>query len=92
MLNEKIKELRLSFGISQVKLAEDLGVSKQCVSNWENDNVQPSIDMLIKIVKYFNVSCDYMLGIQAQTQLDVSGLKEHEVAHLKLLVKDLLNE
>ncbi len=91
MLSEKIKELRLSFGISQVKLAEDLGVSKQCVSNWENDNVQPSVDMLIKIVKYFNVSCDYMLGIQSQTQIDVSGLKESEIAHVKMLVKDLLN-
>ena len=36
MLNEKIKKLRISHGISQVILAKELGVSKQCVSNWEN--------------------------------------------------------
>lgn len=35
MLNERIKELRIAMNISQVKLGEELGVSKQCVSNWE---------------------------------------------------------
>ena len=39
MLNERIKELRTASGISQVELAEKLGVSKQSVSNWENDNI-----------------------------------------------------
>ena len=41
MLNERIRELRNAAGISQVELAEKLGVSKQSVSNWENDNIQP---------------------------------------------------
>ena len=50
MINEKLKELRKDFNISQVTLAKELGVSKQCVSNWENDNILPSIDMLIKII------------------------------------------
>ena len=47
MLNERIRELRNAAGISQVELAEKLGVSKQSVSNWENDNIQPSIEMLV---------------------------------------------
>ena len=46
MLNDRIKELRKAFGVSQVELAKALNVSKQCVSNWENDNVLPSIEML----------------------------------------------
>ncbi len=92
MLNERIKELRQSFGISQVALANDLGVSKQCVSNWENDNVQPSIEMLVKLAKYFNVTCDYMLGTEPQTQIDVSGLNDQEISHIKLIIKDLLNK
>ena len=62
MLNERIKELRISRGMSQVEIAEKLGVSKQSVSNWENDNIQPSIDMLIKISHLFSVSTDYLLG------------------------------
>lgn len=46
MLNERIKELRLAHGMTQVELARELSVSKQCVSNWENNNIQPSVDML----------------------------------------------
>lgn len=62
MLNERIKLLRIGRGLSQVDLAEKLGVSKQSVSNWENDNIQPSIEMLVKISHIFSVSTDYLLG------------------------------
>ena len=59
MLSDKIKNLRKALSISQVKLANDLGVTKQCISNWEKDNIVPSVEMLIKIAKYFSVSCDF---------------------------------
>ena len=89
MLNEKIRILRQSFNLSQVELAKQLGVSKQCVSNWENDNIQPSIEMLVKLAKLFNVSCDFLLDLQPQETIDVTGLTETEIAHLKLIIKDL---
>lgn len=92
MLNEKIKELRSGYGISQVELAKRLGVSKQCVSNWENDNVQPSIEMLVQIARFFNVTTDYLLGLDGNDTIDVSGLTEAQKAHVKLLVKDLSKE
>lgn len=92
MLNEKIKELRKSLGISQTQLAASLGVSKQCVSNWENDNIQPSIEMLIKISEFFKVSTDYLLGLKNDNVIDVSGLTQNEKAHIILLIKDLLNK
>ena len=41
MLGNQIKELRLAFGWTQVELARRLYISKQTVSNWENDNSQP---------------------------------------------------
>ena len=63
MINKRIRELRLSRGMSQPELAAKLGVSKQCISNWENDNIQPSIEMLIAISRFFMVSTDYLLGI-----------------------------
>lgn len=89
MLNEKIKELRIALNISQVKLASELGVSKQCVSNWENDNIQPSIEMLIKIAHFFHVSCDYLLGTNAEKVIDVSSLSNEQIAHLILIVQDM---
>lgn len=90
MLNENIKKLRITHGISQVTLAKELGVSKQCVSNWENDNILPSIDMLVRIASYFRVSCDYLLGIDERETIDVSGLDDEAIAHISLIVKDLL--
>ena len=53
MLNENIKTLRISRNMNQVEFAKALCVTKQCVSNWENDNVVPSIDMLCKIADFF---------------------------------------
>ncbi len=92
MLNEKIKKLRISYNLSQVDLAKRLDVSKQCVSNWENDNVQPSIEMLIKIAKFFNVSTDYLLDLDEKDLIDVRGLSDTEIAHIKLLIQDLIDK
>lgn len=78
MFNERIKELRLSLGINQVEFGKKLNVSKQCVSNWENDNIQPSIDMLIRICNTFSVSADYLLGIEYSESVDISDLTEEE--------------
>lgn len=89
MLNEKIKKLRQSYNISQVELAQRLGVTKQCVSNWENDNVLPSIEMLVKIAEQFNVTTDYLLGLENNQVVDVSGLSDSEIAHIKLIINDL---
>lgn len=89
MLNDNIKTLRQARGITQVELAHSLGVSKQCVSNWENDYIQPSIDMLIKIAKFFKVSTDYLLGLGCDTTVNVAGLSEKEIAHLRLIIDDL---
>ena len=61
-LNENIKKLRMAKGLNQVEFAKSLSVTKQCVSNWENDNVIPSIEMLCKIADFFEVSTDYLLG------------------------------
>ena len=91
MLNENIKSLRLSYNLSQVELASALGVSKQCISNWENDYIQPSVEMLIKIAKYFNVTTDYFLGLTGDNTVNMDGLTEKEIAHIKLLIADLLN-
>ena len=89
MLNERIKELRPAKRMTQVELANSLGLTKQCVSNWENDNVVPSIDMLVKLADYFCVSTDYLLGRDSGATLYVNGLTTEEVSHLRDLILDL---
>ena len=79
MLNQQIRMMRLSRKMSQVELAKELNVTKQSVSNWENDNIQPSVEMVMKIAKVFSVSVDYLLGIDQHTYIDVSGLPDDTV-------------
>ena len=89
MLSERIRELRVAQGYTQIALAEKLGVSKQAVSNWENDNIQPSIDMLVRLADQFSVTTDYLLGRENSLQLDMHGLTPDIIGHLSLLVDDL---
>ena len=89
MLNERIRQLRLARNLSQVELASALNVSKQCVSNWENDNIQPSVEMVVKLARYFEVTTDFLLGISDEETISIGGLSEQEVAHIKLLIGDL---
>ncbi len=89
MFFERIKELRLSLGLNQIQFGRKLFVTKQCISNWENGNIQPSIDMLIKIAQTFSVSTDYLLGITHQMTLDVTGLSSEQILHIQNIVNDL---
>ena len=89
MLNQRIREVRQARGMSQVERAGLLGVTKQSVSSWENDNIQPSIEMLVKLAQTLAVSTDYLLGLDGRQTLDVSGLSPRAVGHLQLLVEDI---
>ena len=90
MFSETLKKLRLSHNLNQVQLAQKLNVSKQAISNWENNNIQTSIDILIKIADIFSVSTDYLLGRDQQTSLDVSGLTPTQQAHIQQIINDIL--
>ena len=90
-LHENIKELRLQYGLNQVDFAKKMNVSKQCVSNWENDNVLPSIEMLEKLANFFGVSTDYLLGRECKETIKVDGLTGDQIAHIRLLVKDFVS-
>ncbi len=61
---ENLKELRQEKNLGQVQLAKYLQVSKGIISLWENDQREPSMSSLIAIAKFFNVSIDYLLGLE----------------------------
>ena len=88
-LNENIKQLRLARNLSQVDLAKKLGVTKQSISNWENNNIQPSIDMLIRLSNYFSVSTDYMLWLEERKFIEINGLTERQLAHIMAVINDI---
>ena len=57
----RLKEIRSSKGISQLKIAMDLNMNQNTISRYETGEREPGINELIKIADYFNVSIDYLL-------------------------------
>ncbi len=66
------KQLRKDRSIGQVALAEALGVSKGVISFWETGRNEPSLQMLKKIAVYFEVTTDYLVGLENE-----DGTKVH---------------
>lgn len=60
-----LKELRMKKGLSQEKLAEQLGVSRQSVSKWEQGYAVPSSDNVLELSKLYGISADDILNCEA---------------------------
>lgn len=66
-LGEKIKELRTNEKLSQPELAKIIGVSNGIISIWENNINEPKATYIKKLAQYFNVTTDYLLGLEDET-------------------------
>lgn len=82
-----LKALRLRESMTQAQLAQKLGVTKSVISAYETGLRLPSYDVLIHIAKIYNVSTDYLLGIERKQNVDLSGLTQEEVEALLNLIK-----
>ena len=60
---ERLREIREERGVFQRQLAEALGSTHVCISNWEAGPRNPSLDDIIAIAMFFNVTTDYLLGL-----------------------------
>jgi len=60
---QKIKRLRTENNWTQEQFAELMGVSAQAVSRWETDASMPDISLIVPLAYTFNVTCDYLLGM-----------------------------
>ena len=64
LIGERIKELRNEKGVGQNQLANDLRLSNASISYWETGKQEPGAAALFKLAQYFNVSTDYLLGLE----------------------------
>ncbi|MDF2513217.1 MAG: transcriptional regulator, family [Herbinix sp.] len=70
--NARLKQLRQKNKLTQGELANILGLKPTAISNYESERNEPSFDKLIALSKYFDVSCDYLLGV-TDSYLPVGG-------------------
>ena len=68
-LSQKIYELRTGSGLSQLDLAEKLGVSRQSVSKWETGQAVPDLDKLIRLADLFGISVDELVPLSRRREL-----------------------
>lgn len=57
----RLKQMRQKRGISQLKLAMDLGMNQNSISRYESGEREADYQTLIRLADYFNVSIDYLL-------------------------------
>lgn len=88
-LGEKIKALRTAKKMSQKDLAENIGIAKSVISFYESDDRCPSYTVLTKIAKIFNVTTDYLLDVERERTVNVSGLSEDDIAAVTTVIDAL---
>lgn len=64
ILSQRLKELRTERKITQKQLAIILGTNNSSVCDWECGRTEPSVEYIISICRYFEVSADYLLGLE----------------------------
>lgn len=76
----RLAKLRKEKGLSQEQLAESLGISRQAVSKWERAETSPDTDNLIELSKLYNVSIDYLLGINVSNNETEENIEKIELS------------
>ena len=60
---KRLKALREDVGISQAKMAKEIGTYQQTIARWEKGITEPDTEMMAKICLFFGISADYLLGL-----------------------------
>ena len=84
----KLKRLRLEKELTQQELSSFLGLTRATISSYERCALYPSVETLVDICRFFNVSADYMLGLADTNTFDTSYLTDQQ----ELIIRALLDE
>ena len=68
MLGQNLKDIRIKNKYNQEDIAEQLGVTKQTISNWEKGKRTPDINHLIKLANIYQVTLDNLIGSDKQDE------------------------
>lgn len=91
------KKLRTDAGISQDTLSRELGVSKSCISAWENGKYTPASEHLLSYIKVFDLADDFfdaqiLKNSNAQKCFDMTALNVHGAKKMYDLYLSLIKD
>lgn len=75
-IGKRLRKLRESCNLGQKEIADILGLSDSAYSCYENDIRIPPTKNIIKLAKYYNVTSDYILGLENRC-LNISNIEEY---------------
>ena len=87
--SQKLRMLRESRHLTQLQVANFVGVSKAMISAYETAIKTPSIDVLIRLSHLFGVTIDYLVCVNSSSGLNVIGLDDDSVALVAALIEKL---
>ena len=85
-LGNRIKTLRQNMGLSQEELADAIYVTRQTVSNWENDKSYPDIKSLLMLANFFGVSLDILVKGDIEKMKEIT---QNDIKKLRLMGKTM---
>ena len=65
-VKNRIKEIRLAKGISQIQMAEDLQITRQTINAVENHKYNPSLELALKLIRYFDITLDEIFTLEEE--------------------------
>lgn len=89
MVAERIKNLREQHSMTQASLAKRLGITRSSVNAWEMGISVPSTQYIVELANIFQVSTDYLLGLNTSSTISVAGLSEKDVQIIHALIDHL---
>ncbi len=88
---KNLKNLRKEFGISQKEIAEQLNISQQTYSDYENDKTEPTMELLIKLAEFFKITVDELIGYEGLTAEEyAAGARETKKISITPIEDDML--
>lgn len=93
----RLKEVRIKQNVKQKELASELDIAISTLSQYENDKRHPNFESLVKISKFFNVSTDYLLGVEDEERVtcitkNIDFIDIHANDKLKLSYNELIGK
>lgn len=83
----RLKHLRKSSGFSQEDLGKAVGVSRSAIRNWEIGSTSPSLQDIVMLSIYFQVTTDYLLGMDKNRTVQLDFLSDRAFVAVSNMIK-----